>query len=522
MIRRIYVAKHIHTFSPADVRAHALLTIGGRIDQLGDAAQLRRAYPDAELIDLGAAVITPGLTDAHIHLTEWAHARAQVQLSHAGSIDECIAIIARAPRSGGWLQGRGWNPHHWGGTYPDRHQLDRAAPDVPTALQSHDMHALWVNTRALEHAGITRDTPDPEGGRIVRAAHGEPTGMLLETAAQLVVTRIPPVGVAGILDAVLAAQRELHRFGITGVHSFPGVHLPEPDPLPVLTRLQERGELRLRVLQHISADKLEDAIRLGVRSGLGGGALRVGGIKLFLDGALGSRTAWMREPYEDSDDTGVQVLSRADFEQIVGRAAAAGIASVVHAIGDAAVTQAFEVLSAAPRVDALPHRVEHVQCFPLDRTDLLRNGIICSVQPSHLMTDWRVADRHWGERSRATYAFRTLLDGGAILACGSDAPVEPADPRLGLYAAVARRDTHHEPAHGWHDEQRISVREVLSGYTRGAAIAAGAENVQGVLQSGAYADFVAWTEDPLTCPAERLLGLTAAATVVNGELVWEA
>ena len=518
---RLFSAARVHTFTSA-AAGNALLTAGGRIREVGELTQLRGLHPDAEIVELDDAVITPGLTDAHIHITEWALARTQVQLGSAGAIDECLTIIAGAPRVGAWLQGRGWNPHQWGGTYPDRHQLDRVVADRPAAFQSHDMHAMWVNTRALEVAGITGQTPDPEGGRIVRDAQGEPTGMLLEAAAQLIVAAMPRITETDIEDPVLDAQRQLHRYGITGIHSFPGVHLPEPDPLPVLAGLLERNQLRLRVLQHIAVDKLGDATRLGLRSGFGGDWLRIGGVKLFLDGALGSRTAWMREPYEDSSDVGVQVLTRTDFQEIVQRAAAAGIASVVHAIGDAAVAMAFEVLGAAPRLRTLPHRIEHVQCFPADRAALLRNGVICSVQPCHLMTDWRAADRHWGGRAAATYAFRTLIEGGAILACGSDAPVEPADPRLGLYAAVARRDAQHEPEGGWHAEQCIGVREVLGGYTVGAAQAAGAQGMQGVLQSGAFADFAVWAQDPLACAPEQLPGLEIAATVVNGEVVWEA
>jgi predicted amidohydrolase YtcJ len=519
--RRLFVAKRIHTFSPAQ-RGNALLESDGYVERIGDARELIAGFPDAETIDLGNVVITPGLTDAHIHITEWALARQQVQLGPARDIAECLALIARTPRSGSWVQGHGWNPHQWGGEYPDRHQLDRVIADVPAAFQSHDMHALWVNSRALEHAGITSATPDPAGGRIVRDEHGEPTGMLLENAAQMMVTRVPQVSHADIVAAVLEAQRELHSYGVTGVHSFPGVHMPEPDPLPVLQQLLERGALRLRALQHISADKLDDAIHLGLRSGFGGEWIRIGGVKMFLDGALGSRTAWMREPYENSDDRGVEVLPEEDFRDTVMRAAAAGIASVVHAIGDAAVARAFDVLSAAPRVEALPHRVEHVQCFPLDRTALLGRGIVCSVQPCHLMTDWPAADRHWGSRSAATYAFRSLLDGGAVLACGSDAPVESADPRLGLYAAVARRDTQHLPRAGWHGEQCISITEVFGGYTLGAAVAAGASGVQGVLQPRAYADFAAWQQDPLLCSGAELLELDVAATIVNGEVVWQA
>jgi predicted amidohydrolase YtcJ len=518
---RIITAQRLHTLSPLPNRGNALLEQGGRVLEVAPVHQLRDRHPTAEVVDFGNATITPGLADAHIHVTEWAIARTQVQLADAASIAECLQMIAGAPRATSWVQGRGWNPHRWGGGYPERRQLD-AVTDRPAALQSHDMHALWVNSAALQSAGIDAETPDPAGGRIVRDDAGEPTGMLLETAAQLVVTRIPQVSAGQMQAAVIDAQRELHKYGITSAHSYPGFHLPEPDPLSVLQALQAAGALRLRVLQHIAVDKLDDAIRSGLRSGSGDDWIRMGGVKMFLDGALGSRTAWMRAAYEGSDNVGVQVLQRADFEKTVTEAAQAGIATVVHAIGDAAVALAFDVLSEAARVPALPHRIEHVQCFPLDRAALLDRGIICSVQPSHLMTDWRAADQHWGARGATTYAFRSLLDGGAILACGSDAPVESADPRLGLYAAVARKDTRHEPDHGWYGEQCISTREVLAGYTTGAARAAGAVGQQGVLQPGSFADCAVWQQDPLACEPRELLELRTVATVVAGEVVFQA
>lgn len=522
MKARLFTARRVYASAMSPGRTNAMLVIGGRVHSLGSLTELRQAWPDVEVTDFGDAVITPGLTDAHIHITEWALARTHVHLDSAASVDDCLGIIDRAAPGDGWLHGRGWNPHQWGGAYPDRWQLDSVVPDRPAALQSHDMHALWVNSEALRHARIDRTTPDPDGGRIVRDEHGEPTGMLLETAAQLVVSQIPVVSDEAMHTAVVAAQRELHAYGITGIHSFPGFHLPEPDPLPVLERLRGRNELQLRVLQHISADKLPHAIRLGLRSGFGGEWIRMGAVKMFLDGALGSRTAWMLEPYEGSDDRGVQVLERADFHDTVFTAAHAGIATTVHAIGDAAVAMAFEVLTAAPKVAALPHRIEHVQCLPPESIHHLSRGIICSVQPCHLMTDWRAADQHWGARSAATYAFRTMLDHGAILACGSDAPVESVDPRLGLYAAVARRDSQHQPDNGWHGEQCMMTREVLAGYTTGAAATAGNTGLEGVLQPGAYADFAVWSEDPLTCEPKTLLDLEVLATAVNGDVVYEA
>ncbi|HEY0305576.1 MAG TPA: amidohydrolase family protein, partial [Longimicrobiales bacterium] len=228
---RLFVASRVYRSAHDPSPANAILVSNGRVLHVGLIDDLRAIQPNADIVDLGDVVITPGLTDAHIHVTEWALARQQVQLGAAATIDECLALIARAPRTGAWMQGRGWNPHKWGGAYPHRQQLDSVTGDQPAAFQSHDMHALWVNSIALQVAGIDAHSADPEGGRIVRNERGEPTGMLRETAAQLVVGRIPEITLAELLPAVLDAQRELHSYGITGVHSFPGVHLPEPDPL---------------------------------------------------------------------------------------------------------------------------------------------------------------------------------------------------------------------------------------------------------------------------------------------------
>jgi predicted amidohydrolase YtcJ len=324
------------------------------------------------------------------------------------------------------------------------------------------------------------------------------------------------------MDAILDAQTALHGLGITGVHSFPGIHIVDPAPLGLLETLRARGALRLRVLQHIALDRLDHAIALDLRGGFGGDWIRIGGVKMFLDGALGSRTAWMRRPYETTDDCGIQVLDEADFRAIVRRAAAAGIPATVHAIGDAAVDLALDVLSAPDTlVPAMPHRIEHVQCCPSER---LRHageaGIVCSVQPAHLMTDWRVADRHWGpDRARTTYAFRSLLDGGAVLAFGSDAPVEPVDPRLAFVAATDRTDTRGDPGGGWVPGERITLDEVFRAYTVGPAFAAGLRGRLGELVPGAAADLAAWQGDPFDREGVDLLDLRCAATIIGGELV---
>lgn len=519
--RLLVIADRVHApGAPAEEAARSVLIDGDRIVAIGPADVLRaRAH---ETLDLSGTVLTPGLCDAHIHLTEWALARRELDLSGSVSAEDAASRVEAAARErpGTWLRGRGWNANAWTGGEPHRALLDRAAGGRPVALQSHDMHSLWASTRALERAGIGDDTPDPEGGRIVRDAAGSATGLLLENAARLVVEAAPGPTFEDAREAVLDAQRELHRLGITAVHSFPGIHVPDPDPLPVLEALEAQGLLRLRVLQHIRLEQLDEVIGAGLRSGRGSGWIRFGAVKMFLDGALGSCTAWMAEPYRTADHRGIRTMEPDDFRNAVRHAAAHGIASTVHAIGDAAVALAFDVLSqGALRVADLPHRVEHVQCCPADALDVPgRAGIVCSVQPCHLITDWRAADRHWGaERAARTYAFASLLRHGAVLAFGSDAPVEPADPRLGLFAAVRRRDLAREPEGGWFAAECLSPADALDGYTIGPARAAGRTDI-GVLRPGALADLVAWDRDPLVA-GDALLDMRCVATLVGGQLV---
>lgn len=522
---RLLIADRVHTLAPdADPHTDAVLLSDDRILRTGRASELRTGLDATQVLRL-PGVVTPGLTDAHIHLVEWALARRMADLTAAQTPDAVADAVARHAAENpddDWVRGTGWNAHLWGGGYPDRSLLDALLPDRPVVLLSHDMHALWVNGAALERAGITDDTPDPPHGRIVRDARGRATGVLLEYAAQLVNRVAPPVSLDIVLDAVADAQQALHQFGITGVHAFPNVHAQNTPPLLVLQALRAQERLDLRVLQHLPVEQLDDTIAIGLRSGFGDALLRIGGIKMFLDGALGSRTAWMREPYENSDDCGMRVLDPQQFERLVVRAASAGLASVVHAIGDAAVSLALDVLGRAPRTGlALPHRIEHVQCCPPERFgDAGRSDIVCSVQPSHLISDWRAADRHWGLRARGAYAFHSLTAGGATLAFGSDAPVEPVDPRLSLYAAVTRQDTESQPVGGWYPDERIDAAAALVAFTRGPAIAAGMDRELGRLVPGALADIVAWDRDPLTASPQELLAMRCTAAVVGGALVW--
>lgn len=512
----IFAARRVHTMADGTTveGADAVLVRNGRIEEVGRRDALA-ASTDAAVVDLGDVTLTPGLTDAHVHLVEWALSLGRAQVAGAASPDVVADRVAEAAPDAGWVLGHGWNRHLWD-TDPHRSHLDRRLPDRPVVLTSADMHAVWANSVALERAGIGPDTPDPEGGRLSRDGDGVPTGVLYDNAMPLLLDVIPAPGTAEVEQATVAGQTELHRHGITGVQSV------EPDTLGTLERLRSRDLLRLRVLQHLPLAKLDEAIHLGLRSGFGGDWIRIGGIKMFLDGSLGSLTARMLEPYEGSGDRGVQTLETSDFQDAVRRAARAGLASTVHAIGDEVVALALETLAdPETRVAALPHRIEHVQLLPPGRAaDAGRGGIVCSVQPSHLIADWAPADRHWGpERAPRAYAFRSLLDGGAVLAFGSDLPAGPMDPRLTFLAATARQGPDGVPEGGWYPDERLTPGEALRAYTVGPAHAAGRLD-HGRLVPGAVADMVAWTLDPLTLRGTDFMEQTCAATIVAGDIVW--
>ncbi|HEX8359374.1 MAG TPA: amidohydrolase [Longimicrobium sp.] len=512
----IVVADRIHVLgSHAPVRA--VLVREGRVAAVGGEEEVRAAARAGYATErLDGATVTPGLTDAHVHLTLWALARRRVDLNAARTLEEGVAAVAAACGSGeGWIRGLGWDVHRWG-RFPAKDELDAVCPERPCYLESHDIHAAWLNSAALRLCGITRDTPDPDGGTIGRDAQGEPNGLLFENAKWLIEAHLPVPSPGEVRDALLDAQRAAHAMGLTGVHSV------EVTGLQDFGAMQEDGVLRLRVLQSIPLPRLDAAIEVGLRSGFGGDWIRMGGVKMFLDGALGSRTAWLRAPYEGTQgDVGIQTLGADEFRDTVRRAAAAGIASTVHAIGDAAVELAIDVMGSVPPPRSMPHRIEHLQLCPPDLWErAARSGIVASMQPVHLMTDIPAAERHWGhERSRGAYAFAALQRAGMVLAFGSDVPVETADPRPGLFAAVARRGWDGGPEGGWFPEHALSPEAALRGYTEGPAFAAGESGRRGRLLPGYDADLVAWDRDPLTAAPDELLSMKCVLTMVAGETV---
>jgi len=495
----------------------AVLVRDGSVAALGTEQEIRALARGAETLDLKGGTATPGFTDAHVHWTEWALGRTRINVA-VDSMEGALELVRAAAGTGtGWLVGRGWDTHLWGG-FPTAAALDSVASERPVILESRDMHAAWMNSRGLREMGITAATPDPEAGEIVRDRDtGEPTGVVLERAREMVMARLPVAEKSQILDALESAQAEAHRLGLTGFHSV------EPDGLDHVETFRQEGRLQLRVLQHIPVFKLDEAVRVGLRSGFGGDWLRVGGVKLFLDGTLGSCTAWLREPYEGTSDRGIQTLSAECFRDAARRAAAGGLALTIHAIGDAAVELALDVLSATPRPPTIPHRIEHVQLCPPDLWERAgRSGVIGSVQPCHLLTDVDPAELHWGhDRSRGAYPFAALRSAGMTLAFGSDAPVESIDPRLSLYAACAR-PIPNESGEVWFPEHRMSPAEAVAAFTEGPAVAAGLEHRQGRLLPGYVADIAVWDRDPLVSEPDEIGGIRCRATVVGGRVVFRA
>ncbi len=502
----------------------ALAVLDGRVVATGTSAEVRALAGRATReLDLGGATAIPGLVDAHVHFLMYGLGLTRVDLDGAASRQEAVARVgeraARTP-AGAWLIGRGWNRNAWDGQFPSAADLDAVTGDRPAFFSSRDGHAGWANTAALRAAGITDSTPDPEGGQIQRQADSRATGILFERAMALVWRVVPEPTAEQNVEAACAATEAAARHGLVGVYS-----MEDNASREAFGVLRERGELKTRVTISIPVDKLDAAIALGLRSGQGDGWLRLGGVKIFTDGALGPQTALMLEPYEGGGGTGIEVTPRPVLFETVERAARHGIYAVMHAIGDATNRNALDAVEGVRRQGIGPelrHRIEHVQIIhPTDAPRLARLGVIASMQPNHATSDWRMADRYWGERCRGTaYAWRTLAGAGAVLAFGTDCPVEPIDPLFNIWAAVTRRDARGEPPGGWYPEECLTVAESIRAYTLGSAYADGLEGERGRLRPGYRADLTVLSADPYTLPTEALRELRIEQTIVSGEVAW--
>ncbi|MFG1744558.1 amidohydrolase [Micromonospora chalcea] len=525
----VYENARIHTLDPARPHAEAMLVRGERIVAVGDLAECRdRAGGGARRVDLGGMAVLPGLIDSHIHAASYVRGLDQVDLRGTASLDEALTRIARHAATlppDAWLFGGGWDSNRWTRpAQPTRTDLDRVCPDRPAALPSVDGHTIWVNSAALARLGIDAATPDPPGGQIARDEHGEPTGILREAAADAAyaVVRSPHAG-----DLVAQLRAHLPRLlaaGLTGIHDLDG-----QDARAAYETLYARGELPLRVHKTIPATALDEAIDSGWATGDGDRWLSTGPVKIFTDGALGSHTCLMSEPYDgEPGNHGIAVTPAEEFERLLATAAGAGIAVAAHAIGDAANRMVLRAYarwrdSAGPGPAArLRHRIEHTQhLLPEDVPLLARSGVIASMQPTHCTSDIPLTSRMLAGRDLASYAWRSLLDAGAVVAFGSDAPVEDPDPFFGVHAAVTRQQPDGTPPGGVDPHERLDLDTALRCFTGAGAYASYEEHLKGRLRPGMLADFIALPTDPYRVEPARLRDLTVALTVVGGVVRWQ-
>jgi len=462
------------------------------------------ALASPDVLDLGGRVVVPGFTDSHVHFPTWALAQTEVALDGCASLDEALERIRGVElQPGRWLRGYGWRSGDWDPRRePTRHDLDPITGDTPAGLIAKDYHSLWLNSAAL---ALAHGDLDVQGGVVERDATGEPTGVLREEAAWHFKERHMIVPDSDYLDAMRSGVRLANARGVTAVHDKDGWL----GALRLWQQLEERGHLTLRVWQSIPHDGLDAAAKVGLRSGIGSPHLKLGYLKVFMDGTLGSQTAWLL------DGTGVQITSGAELAEIVRRGAEAGFPVSVHAIGDRANREALDAFEQTKNVWGplgLRQRIEHAQLLaPDDVARFGELGVACSVQFSHAPSDRDLADAYWAGKTGGAYAYRSLLDSGAVVANGSDAPIEELDPLAGIRAGVRRTIDDRPP---WHPEQCLTVEEAFQATCVTPAWLEYAERKRGTLIPGHYADLVVLDRDPFDD-----LDAQVVATMVGGRFV---
>ena len=524
----IIINARVHTVDPRRPSAEAIAVCGEIVARVGTSAEVKAlAGPATRLVDAGGRLVVPGFNDAHVHLLSGAEEIVGVDLRPAtseGELARRLGVYAATLPKGRWITGGYWDHEAWPGkALPTRRLLDAVTPDHPVFVQRLDGHMGVANSLALKLAAVTRATVSPDGGTIVRDASGEPAGVLKDNAMDLVARVIPRDSLEVTIDKARAALRHAASLGVTTIQDMTA----SGAELRAYQALRAAGELTARIysIQNHGIGGLRDA---GVTSGFGDDWIRVGGLKLFADGSMGSGTAAFFEPYADDPSTsGLLLQSPEALEKAMFDGDAAGFQLVVHAIGDRANAIVLDALEKLVRVrgarDRRP-RIEHAQVVrDADKARFKPLGAIASIQPSHCIDDMRWAEQRIGAtRAADAYNVKSFVDAGAAIAFGTDWYVEPLDPMLGLYAAVTRQFADGTPGGGWHPEERITMDQAIEYYTLGAAYAEFAEARKGSIAEGKLADLVILSRNLFAIPPREILSTRPTLTMVGGRVVFEA
>jgi len=512
-------------YSPDKVRGDCLAIDNGRISEIGLKSKLQHLKKHGyKAIDLKGKTVLPGFIDSHLHLLSTGYNLFNIGLDNIDSLDKALSIIEKAARKaspGQWLLGRGWNKNIWGGSLPNKELLDKICPNNPIRLFSKDGHTLWVNSLALRLCGITGSISDTDTVSIQLDSNGEPTGILFENATYLITDKMPEATSNFKLKAIKKAAAMFNRLGITGICDCDW----DANRLSLFNTAREKGDLNLRVCMMLSPNDINSAVQLGLKSGFGDDFITLGNLKLYADGALGSQTAWMHDPYENQPgNTGIPTLTDDELEMYFEKTHLNSISLAIHAIGDRANTELLAFYAkkyAVSKKLGLNHRIEHAQILrKSDIAKFKKFNVAAAVQPIHVISDRDTADQHWGKRARLAYPFASLLKSGARIGFGSDCPIEDANPFIGIYAAVARKRPEDE-RQSWYGEQNITVKEAVRAYTIGSADICGWQGKLGTLTPGAKADFVVISDDIFKIAIAKIPQLQILATIVDGQIVYQ-
>jgi predicted amidohydrolase YtcJ len=523
---------NIWTGDEAHPRAQAVAVFGDRIIAVGSDADVEGLRgPSTKVMDAGGKLLLPGFNDAHTHFANGGAQLDSVQLNDATTTDEFVRRIAERAKNtpkGEWIQGGDWDETKWPGSpLPTKELIDPVTPDNPVFLNRYDGHSSLANSAALKLAGVTTQTPDPPGGTIVRDVQGNPTGDLKDAATDLVEKVIPPPSREQRMRAVRRALEHAASVGVTSVQNMD----PDYADIAAYAELLQAGELTTRIYAAPLITQVDDQVNLGIRHAFGGPYLRIGAVKAFADGSLGSRTAYFFEPFSDQPDNHgllsdeMQPLSL--MRDRMMKADAAGIQICTHAIGDQAISMILDLYTEMVKAHGAADRrfrIEHAQHMAAKDFDRLAElNVIASVQPYHAIDDGRWAEARIGhDRASRTYAFRTLLNHGVRLAFGTDWDVAPLNPMLGLYAAVTRATLDGKNPNGWFPEQKLTVEESVRAYTMGSAFAEFQENEKGSITRGKLADMVIFSDDIFSIDPVKIRDVKVLKTIVGGRVVWDA